>query len=774
MSRLPLLSISLAFFAGVLLADWLSAPLWIWVLLLGVGILASIPTIRQWFEKIFPHGQGLKEHWQRFSPLSAGILLTALFLGGTRYQLSLPCLDQGNLAWYRDRGAVHLTGRVVRFPEQVKNTTLLYVKAQTVSLDGAEETRRVKGLAVVMLPSGDDWRYGDVVALKGKLTVPDGSGEVSLQQHDMRQGVYSQMFFPRARLVARGKGFLPLSAIYWLRQKAYRAIRQALPMPESALLAGILLGIDDDLPETLVNAFRDTGTAHIYAISGFNIALIAALFSLFTARLVTNRWLALAIASGGVLFYALLVGAQPSVVRAAIMGVIGLLGHHLGRQQHGITALAFSAALMCMVHPHVLWGVSFQLSFAATAGLILYASRMQQALVMWLQQWFSNQTAYRLAAPIGEYVFCTLAAQLTTLPVLVFHFQRLSLTLLLANLLILPPQPLIMSLGGISTILGLAAPWLGRVSFSLVYPVLLYCTRVIEWLAQIPHDTLAVGTVSVWGVALFYTLLIVLTVRVSVVSGLRRYLTGWVWLTLLFLLSVLVWRVAFAAPNGNLRLTLINFPDGVVYLVQPPSGNVVLIGSSSERRQLEQELERRLSPLRPRISLIILLGQERGRLKTMAAIVERFSPEYMLWQTLSAGNTTAYNLIAALRERDTFLSQMESGQCVDLGSDAQMCVLYADADHAALRLAWRNFRFLIPGGVAEDVMIMERAFSTSNVVVLGENDHWAAVHEWQSITPSTLLWAGKDSAPFASWVSLRDYRWLTLVTDGYRLWVEGR
>ena len=117
--------------------------------------------------------------------------------------------------------------------------------------------------------------------------------------------------------------------------------------------------------------FRTTGTSHIIAISGFNISIIAGLFTLAFSRILGRRW-GVVVAILGVIIYTVLVGSSPSVLRAAIMGILALFARQLGRQT-GINTLAVTAAVMAGFNPNILWDPGFQLSFAATLGLVLYA-----------------------------------------------------------------------------------------------------------------------------------------------------------------------------------------------------------------------------------------------------------------------------------------------------------------------------------------------------------------------------------------------------------------
>ncbi len=270
------------------------------------------------------------------------------------------------------------------------------------------------------------------------------------------------------------------------------------------------MGVDSGIPEEVVQAFQDTGTAHVIAISGFNIAIIAGLFALLFTRLL-GRVKGAILALVGIVLYTLLVGAGPSVVRAALMGGLGLFAYHIGRRQVGLLTMALVAAVMALANPMVLWSASFQLSFFATLGLVLYAQPLEQGLEGLAARRLPPETAARLSRPVAEYLLFTLAASLATLPIILYHFQRLSLVSLVANPAILPAQPAVMVLGGLAVLLGMAFEPLGQLVGWLAWPFVAYTIRAVQFFAGWPITAVTVGQISSLGVILMYAMLFGLT-----------------------------------------------------------------------------------------------------------------------------------------------------------------------------------------------------------------------------------------------------------------------
>jgi len=253
-----------------------------------------------------------------------------------------------------------------------------------------------------------------------------------------------------------------------------------------------------------------------------------------------------------------LVGASPSVLRAAIMGGFTLVARRLGRRQTGINTLAITAAIMAGFSPSALWDLGFQLSFAATLGLVLYAEPLQTWFTDLLARRLPIETARRVAGPVGSYFLFTLAAQVMTLPIIAYHFQRISLVSILVNPIVLPVQPPLMIFGGLAVLLGMAWQPLGQVIAYLAWPFVVFTIRSVEWFATFPRGSAPLGSVALVVVIGIYLLILGLTVWRA---RLRPYLLtlGPVTLLVVFgLMTVFVWREAFAAPDGRLHVTFLD------------------------------------------------------------------------------------------------------------------------------------------------------------------------------------------------------------------------
>lgn len=295
---LPLFWLSLAFIVGIILASEVPLTYDIWLILAGIFLLFGLRPNKP--------AEILRLSTRTY--LIIVLSLVSLCLGGFRYQLSIPAIDAFHIAWYNDREYdVLVTGTLDEPPDYRDTYTNLYLKVEAV--DTGSGDLPVEGFLLARVFPNESYEYGEHIRIRGKLVTPPENEEFSYREYLARQGIHAYMSRTEVTHLP-GEGGNPVKkAIYAFKDKALENIYLIFPDPEASLLAGILLGVDTGLPKDLQQAFKNTGTAHIIAISGFNIAIIAGLFfTLFSRTLGQVRGSIAAIL--GIALYTFLVGAD--------------------------------------------------------------------------------------------------------------------------------------------------------------------------------------------------------------------------------------------------------------------------------------------------------------------------------------------------------------------------------------------------------------------------------------------------------------------------------
>jgi competence protein ComEC len=698
------------------------------------------------------------------------VLLAAVFLGAARYRSAQPVFSAADLAFYNDRsGFVRVSGWLVEPPRQREGYMELRLESARLRFAGGLSVP-VSGRLLARVDDGD-WHYGDWVTVSGELKTPGIFDGFSYKDYLAREGVYSLMPFASAYKIGEGAGDLFWQSTYAVREAGLDAIRRLYPATEGALIAGILLGDESGLSENIKQAFNDTGTRHIVAISGFNISIIAgALLAVARLRLAPRH--AVWLAGTGVALYTLLVGADPPVVRAAFMAGIGLLALHTGRQAFTLNTLAVTAAVMVLWNPQVLWDVGFQLSFMATLGIVVWVPRWQQMTRAWMESHLPRERASRLNGVLGDLVLITVAAQIATLPILLYHFERMTLLSLPANLLILPAQPALMMTAGLSVLLGML--WLpaGQLLAFAGWALAAYTIRIVEWFAGLPGSSFDIPGVPLWLVFAMYAGLLAVSVPAwrARLAGLgMRPAAG---LAALSLLALAAWNSALSAPDGLLRVTMLNV-DGETFLIQSPTGRNLLINTGPSFANLAAELQHHL-PYGYQLDWLLLAGGMADQIGAAPDLLTRM-PQTAL---ASAGEgQLAQDAVSVAQEIN--LRHLEAGDSLALGDGAKLRIVATTPRGAVLLLTWQDFDMLLPIGIdTETLAALDPAEYSSDVVVLADYGLPALnPPDWlASLSPQAIWLAGgadlRDGELGFPVLAVHERGWIRAITNGEELWLE--
>jgi len=399
-----------------------------------------------------------------------GALLGAGALGLWRTTLSAPAV-----ATLPVGEVVAIRGVVLDWPTRgaASDTALVAVEEARTATGWQAASARMR----VTLPLAPTVGKGDRIEVTGRFEATEPITLVGFREYLLRQGLHGQFYGRQGRVLAVGPRAGPDAWRALGLTALEERLRLHIPGAEGALVTGVLLGDDNFLPPQTRLAFSRTSTSHIMALSGWNIAIIAGLCALIGRRLGRGRsrlWLAGSAAA--IWLFVLFVGASPTLLRAAIMGSLYLLAEAVGRRGDALNALALAAIVMTALEPNALLDIGFQLSCAATIGLIVAAGPLARTLQRWrLPAW--------LAAPIGA----TLAAEWFTLPLSLHHFGRISRVTLPTNLLAEPLVAPIMAGGVVTALVSLLPGPLATICGLLTWFPARAMLLVVEELGALPQ-----------------------------------------------------------------------------------------------------------------------------------------------------------------------------------------------------------------------------------------------------------------------------------------------
>jgi competence protein ComEC len=514
----------------------------------------------------------------------------------------------------------------------------------------------------------------------------------------------------------------PLDMERW-RRAAASALTVAVPEPEAGLAAGILVGLRDRVDRALAADFTTVGASHVVAISGWNIAIVAACMASIGGRLKRRRRSVLTVAA--IAAYVAFVGPSPSVVRAGVMAGVVLLARESGRAGRAAAALAWAAAIILLLDPAMVRDAGFQLSTLATGGLIAWGTPLATTV--------DRVTGHRLPGWVVECLGVSLAAQAATLPIVLASFGRLAIVSPLVNLLVVPAVAPAMAAGALALVAGFLAlaglPGVVATIGGLPAWVLLgWIVGAVRAGAAVPFasieltppvDTLAALAVTagiglVAGRQRLSQRLATIVGRALALkspapapkagSGVparrahRAVAVALVGATIAFGLAVV------HRPDGRSTVTVLDVGQGDAILVEGARGGRLLVDGGPDPDRLLVALDERLPPWDRRLDALILTHPHEDHVAGLALLLERYAIGRVFEPGMRGPGPGYEAWLAALESDGPPVGRLATGDRIwvdDIGLD----VLWPD-----------------PGTVPEQPPDTGTGINNVSIVLLGEVD----------------------------------------------------
>jgi competence protein ComEC len=514
---------------------------------------------------------------------------------------------------WAEKGKLVLDGVVSENPRVSEDRTSLVLDSIGVSGDGFAQDVSGK----VLLSVGENmhlFKYGDQIRTEVRLKHPRSFGNpggFQYERHLRLQGIRVRGFVndpQKIVLMREGQGHPMRQALEQFRTRIRDRIREQAPFPEGTLIQAMTLGEQSEIPRDIQDRFNRTGTSHIIAISGFNVGIIALIaFFLIRTLLKSSEYLLLRFniqklaaffAFGPVVFYAFVAGLGMSTVRALLMTLALLVTILMGRGRDLFNTLALAAFLILVVSPAALFDISFQLSFAAVAAILLFMPGITERLTAWKNRAEGRpaKLGRRITADLLLFVAVSAACTLSTLPFIVYYFNRVSNITLVANFLLVPLLGfVVLPLSMLLIIVTPLSETLSTILIDITTVLTRLCLDLNDWLAALPGSSSIITTPTIAELTAYYVILILAampmglpgrtTADAPVFWSRRKTLTGMI-LAFIFLAGDAAWLQWKLENRSTLRITFLDVGHASCALVEFPGGKRMLVdggGSYDDR-----------------------------------------------------------------------------------------------------------------------------------------------------------------------------------------------
>lgn len=734
-----LVYITLAWAAGIALANSnVSLTLTTW-LLLSMGMIVVCFAI-----------------WRAPGYRIPAVVVAAFALGGLRMTI-MPTTSA--IAAYNAVGGLTVEG-VVSAPPDVRDDYIL-LRMDVESVFFAGHTTPTSGLVMVRAPrlTGQQIKYGDRISATGRLITPAEYDTFSYADYLARSGVFSIMRDASIEVVSSGHGSPFFAAITDLRERSREMINHYLPQPSAGLLTGILLGDESGISPQLADDFSAAGAAHIVAISGFNMVIVS---SVITRSLRLARVRPRPSALIGILVisvYTVFVGANAAVVRAAIMASLVVIAEATRRKTYLPASLAFVALAMSAQNPTVLYDLSFQLSFVATLGLALFADPLQERFDALMMRLFPEPFAVSVSGILAEPLVVTTATLITTTPLIVLYFNRVSLVVFPVNLLAVPVQTALFIVGVFAIFIAFVAPIVAQVAFWFCLALLTWTIGVVRLFAALPFAQLEVSIDPRLVFTFFLTIIggaimaatqpewwsqfrVVLRRRAIVFSaGFAALIT-----------AMLVFAVNASRPDGLLHIYFLDIGHSDTVLMQTPGGAQMLVNGGRFPSRLLTAIGDRLPFNDQEIEIMVITQPDEFHFTAIPSVLARYDTGLILTNGQANLGDAYTTLQSALADREVLT--VTAGYTLDMDDGVSVEVLYpgriADigepmGDHTlTLRVRYGDISFLLASQLnqtGQNALIDAGAWPLATVMQLPAQGTLRSLSErfLEAVQPSVIV-----------------------------------
>lgn len=429
---------------------------------------------------------------------------------------------------------------------------------------------KVKGKTLVTLTGEDfsQYKVGNYYELSGKLRTPfkaSNPSQFDYGKYLRNFDTFTVFYSDNAKLLKSKLSFKWkfLQNLNNLRDKIVNVHAQYLKSPNLEILGGIVFGDDAVAPPDYIKAsFVNSGLLHILAASGMNVAFIYGFWVFFLKRIRAPFKFTVLTGMGIVIIYTMMTGLGASVIRAALMLLLILIGKLIDRDAHSVSLLSVVALIMLIYNPAFINDVGFQLSFIVTFGLLTTANVI-----------FDRYKELPVPNWLTGAILIPIVAQIWVAPIQMFYFNTISLYSVFANVLSMPFLSIISFGGFVSSIIAIFTPFTDKICMVIDF-VLNYVLHILVFIsnffANLPNSLITTTHPSIIQVIIYYTIILLLTLAIKTGFN-KKIVTSCIALAFILCVSTI------SFPSKDLQIITFDVQNADCFLIKTPKNKYFII-----------------------------------------------------------------------------------------------------------------------------------------------------------------------------------------------------
>ncbi|MGI6453252.1 MAG: DNA internalization-related competence protein ComEC/Rec2 [Syntrophomonadaceae bacterium] len=542
-----------------------------------------------------------------------------------------------------------------------------------------------------------DLHKGDEISCWGVIKLPSAAGnpgEFNYRRYLANKNIHLVLSLENQEdlnIISRKTGLVSFITDY--RRQCEQLFDQVLPANEAAILAGMVLGNKESITDEDYRQFQQTGLAHFFAVSGLHVGYLLLMAYWLSSLLGFSPRVRFLAVCALLLLYGTMVGWPISVSRAVLMSIIGLLAHYLGQENDLSNSLGLAGTIIILHNPLALWEISFQLSFAATWGIVFVFPRLKERIG------YKDKKI--------DFILVPLCAQVAVMPFLAYYFNLFSPVSLLSNIIVVPIAGIVVILGFLSLLVSALPLVFTQIILFPAGFLIEFILAAAGWLKNLPWAFIWAAAPPVWLICVYFAGLIMV-----LISKKTKIVTAAAVLMGIFLFSICLPASLF--NRGNLELVFLDVGQGDSTLIKTPEGRFVLVdGGGSDFYDVGSK--KVLPYLRSRgireLYMVINTHPDTDHLRGLEKVLEEVPARYAGLPSILLEAPEYDRLKELAGYHGTKLIPLQKGQTVAISPVVKLEVLHPpdpwfiseyNNSSLALRGTFDKFSFLLAGDLGRE------------------------------------------------------------------------
>lgn len=622
-----------------------------------------------------------------------------------------------NICQAYDNKQVKIQGIVISNAQEKEYKTIYNIKVTIIQITQTSETIQTNFNIICNIKkskANSNIEYGDKVIILGKFEEPyieKNKGGFDYKNYLKTKQITGIIDASQINIIEKEKNIYSL--IYKLKEKLIQKIYSILPSEEASLYTGLLLGEKSKISENIQQDFRKSSLSHMLAISGAHISYILLGITNFLMCIrFHKRWSNIIIIIF-LIFFIILVGASPSVTRASIMCILNLIANLLFKKPDIYQNLAISSLIILLFNPYALFDIGFQLSFGGTIGIVIFANKIYNKNIE-----YKNVILNKMLNSLKQIIIVSISANIIILPIMIYHFNTLSFTFLISNILASAVLGICLILGLIFIVL-IFSPVSQIISYFL-QPLLQFLILIANICSKLPFSQILVATPKIWQIIIYYLIIFLLLYKKKVKLYIKAYLHiikyKFVYKTLiiiliLFIISPYIFSII---PNNKLTIHFIDVGQGDCTLIITPSNKTILIDGGGSETESFNVGEKTLLPYLLdkgilKINYMLFTHFDTDHCQGLFTILENIKVDKVIIGKQGENSPNFEKFLKLIVLKNTEVIIVKAGDKIKIDKECELNILFPtkklivnnilNNNSIVTKLCYNNFSFLLTGDI---------------------------------------------------------------------------